>query len=66
MKSESGKKPGAAATTGVGSTATRIATGNVGDNKVTVESDASRMAKAVVKQIEELMAAQKWIALPQT
>jgi hypothetical protein len=28
----------------------------------TVEADSSRMAKAVAKQIEELMASQKWIA----
>jgi len=47
---------------GVGSAATGVATGSVGDQRDTVEADASRMAKSVAKQIEELMAFQKWIA----
>jgi len=64
-KSASGKKPGAAATMGAGSAATAgvgAATGSVGDKKATVEGDASRMAKAVAKQIEALMVQQKWIS----
>jgi hypothetical protein len=66
MKSESSKKTGAAATMGASSAATGVATGDVGDKNATVESDASRMAKAVAKQIEQVMAAQKWIVVPQT
>lgn len=65
LKSTSGKKPGAAATMGVGTAATAgvgAATGSVGDKKATVEGDASRMAKAVAKQIEALMIQQKWIS----
>ncbi len=59
LKSASGKKPGVAATMGVGSAAGSVATGSVGDKRATVEADASRMAKALAKQIEELMAFQK-------
>lgn len=65
LKSESGKKPGAAATMGVGSAAAGAATGSAGDKKATVEADASRMAKDVAKQIEQQMANQKWISFPQ-
>jgi len=65
VRSESGKKPGAAATMGVGSLAVGAAAGSVTDRKATVEGDASRMAKAVTKQIVALMAAQKWISPPQ-
>jgi hypothetical protein len=61
LNSASGKKPGAAATMGVGSAAGSVAGGGVGDEKETVEGDASRMAKAVAKQVETLMTAQKWI-----
>lgn len=61
LKSASGKKPGAAATMGVGSAGAGVAAGSVGDRKATVEADASRMATAVAKQIETLMVAQKWI-----
>jgi hypothetical protein len=66
LKSESGKKPGAAATMGVGSAGLAVATGDVGNRKETVEVDASRMAKAVAKQIEDVMTAQQWIAPPQS
>ena len=62
LKSKSGKKPGAAATMGVGSVAVGAAAGGVGDRKASVEADASRMAKAVAKQIEEVMVSQKWVA----
>jgi hypothetical protein len=65
LKSGSGKKPGAAATMGVGSAAAgavSVATGTAGGKNATVEADASRMAKAVAKQIEELMLSQKWIS----
>jgi Domain of unknown function (DUF4410) len=67
VDSASGKKPGAAATMGFGSAAAGIgsaaasgATG--GDNKETVEGDASRMAKAVARQIETVMTARQWVA----
>jgi hypothetical protein len=61
LKSESGKKPGAAATMGVGSAAGSVAASAVVDGKATVEGDASRMAKAVAKQIESIMVAQQWV-----
>ena len=62
LSSESGKKPGAVATMGVGSLAVGAAAGGVGDRKSTVEADASRMAKLVAKQLEAFMADQKWIS----
>jgi len=65
LKSVSGKKPGAVTTMGVGSVAVGAAAGGAGDKKATVEADASRMAKAVAKQIEEVMVSQKWIPAPQ-
>jgi hypothetical protein len=65
LNSASGKKPGAAATMGVGSAAAGVAAGSVGDKKETVEGDASRMAKAVAKQIIDQMTAQQWIAAQQ-
>lgn len=64
LNSASGKKPGAAATMGVGSAGAGVAAGSVGDTKATVQADASRMAQAVAKQIQSLMTAQKWIASP--
>ena len=64
LNSASGKKPGAAATMGAGSLAVGAAVGDVGDKKGTVEADASRMAKAVAKQIEAFMISQKWISDP--
>jgi hypothetical protein len=64
LKSKSGKKPGAAATMGVGSLAVGAAAGGVSDKKASVEADASRLAKAVAKQITEVMISQKWIAAP--
>jgi hypothetical protein len=62
LSSESGKKPGAVATMGVGSLAVGAAAGGVGDRKSTVEADASRMAKLVAKQLEAFMVDQKWIS----
>lgn len=64
LNSASGKKPGAVATMGAGSVAVGAAVGDVGDKKGTVQADASRMAKAVAKQIEEFMITQKWISPP--
>lgn len=61
LNSQSGKKPGAAATMGV-SGASSVATSQATDNKATVEGDTSRMAKAVAREIENIMAAQGWIA----
>jgi hypothetical protein len=59
LQSKSGKKPGAAATMGVGSVAVGVAAGGVGDRKASVEADATRMAKAVAKQIEGSVISQK-------
>jgi hypothetical protein len=64
LSSQSGKKPGAAATMGVGSLAVGAAAGGVSDRKSKVEADASRMAKLVAEQLEAFMADQKWISNP--
>jgi Domain of unknown function (DUF4410) len=74
-KSQSGKKPGAAATVGAGaatmgtvsapSAAVGVGAGGVFDQTATVEADASRMAKAVAKQIAQLMTSQPWATAPQ-
>jgi hypothetical protein len=64
LSSESGKKPGAVATMGVGSLAVGAAAGGVGDRKSKVETDASRMATLVAKQLEVFMTDQKWISNP--
>jgi hypothetical protein len=42
-----------------------VAPASAGDKTATVEADASRMAKAVAKQIEKIMVHQKWISPPQ-
>lgn len=62
LRSDSGKKPGAAATMGAGSLAVGAAAGGVGDNKATAQADGSRMGKAVAKQIEGFMIGQKWMS----
>jgi hypothetical protein len=74
VKSQSGKKPGAAATVGAGaatmgtvsapSAAAGVGAGGVFDQTATVEADASRMAKAVAKQIAQLMTSQPWASAP--
>jgi hypothetical protein len=64
LSSESGKKPGAVATMGVGSLAMGVAAGGIGDRKSKVEADASRMATLVAKQLEVFMTDQKWIPNP--
>jgi hypothetical protein len=74
VKSQSGKKPGAAATVGAGaatmgtvsaaSAAAGVAAGGVEDTAATVEADASRMAKGVAKQIVETLSVQKWASAP--
>ena len=64
LSSESGKKPGAVATMGVGSLAVGAAAGGISDRNSTVEADASRMAKLVAKQLQTFMADQKWISKP--
>ncbi len=74
VKSQSGKKPGAAATVGAGaatmgtlsapSAAAGVGAGGVLDTAATVEADASRMAKGVAKQIAELMTSQPWASAP--
>jgi hypothetical protein len=65
INSQSGKKPGALVGMGGGSLAVGAATGDLRDNKATVQGDASRMAKLVAKQTEAVMVAQKWIPAPQ-
>jgi hypothetical protein len=60
ITSASGKKPGAAATMGVGSAVASVGVAAAADGKATVEGDASRMAKAVSKQIQAIMVAQHW------
>jgi Domain of unknown function (DUF4410) len=74
VKSRSGKKPGAVATVGAGaatlgtvsagSAAAGVTAGGVLDRAASVEADASRMAKAVAKQIVELMHSQPWASPP--
>lgn len=74
VKSQSGKKPGAAATVGAGaatmgtvsagSAAAGVAAGGAEDTAATVEADASRLAKGVAKQIAETLTVLKW-ASPQ-
>jgi hypothetical protein len=49
---------------GAGSLAVGAALGDAGDKKGSVQADASRMAKAVAKQIEAFMINQKWISAP--
>lgn len=61
LESESGKKPGAAATMGVGSAAASVGTSTATDSKASVEGDTTRMAKTVATEIEDLMIAQQWI-----
>jgi hypothetical protein len=68
LKSESGKKPGAAVGLGVGSAPTVVvgaATGDIGDRKASVEADAARMARQVAKEIMNVMIARGWISPPQ-
>jgi hypothetical protein len=60
LTSKSGKKPGAAATMVVAPVAIGAAASVAGTGKATVESDASRMAKAVAKQIENIITARHW------
>lgn len=64
VNSQSGKKPGAAETMGVGGVATAAGTSAATDSKSDVEGDTSRMAKAVARQIQSVMTTQKWIAAP--
>jgi Domain of unknown function (DUF4410) len=61
LNSASGKKPGAAATMGASSAGEATAASDATDRKSTVEGDAARMAKAVAKEIQNLMAGQQWI-----
>jgi hypothetical protein len=61
LESASGKKPGAAATMGVGSAAASVGTSTATDSKTSVEGDTTRMAKTVATEIEGFMVAQQWI-----
>jgi Domain of unknown function (DUF4410) len=66
VNSASGMKPGAAAGMGVNgaAAATSVAAGSAGQSGATVEGDASRMAREVARQVEQVMADQKWITAP--
>lgn len=61
LESANGKKPGAAATMGVGSVATSVRTSAATDSKASVEGDTTRMAKMVATEIEDIMVVQQWI-----
>lgn len=61
VNSASGKKPGAAATMGIGSAATGVAASGGTDHKATVEGDTSRLANAVAKEVRNIMTAQQWL-----
>jgi hypothetical protein len=67
VNSASGEKPGAAAGMGAmgvngAAAATSVAAGSAGQTSATVEGDASRMAREVARQVEQVMVDQKWIA----
>ena len=66
LESESGKKPGAAATMGVGSAAASVGTSTATDSKASVEGDTTRLAKTVAMEIENIMVAQQWIPAMKT
>ena len=63
INSQSGKEPGAlASTSGVGVAAGTMI-GTVGDNRSgTVEADAARMGKLVAEQTLSIMTAEKWLS----
>ena len=66
VNSASGYKPGAAAGMGAAgvsaaTTGASVAAGSAGQTSATVEGDASRMAREVARQIEQVMVDQKWI-----
>ena len=63
INSQSGKEPGAlASTSGVGVAAGTVI-GTVGDNRSgTVEADAARMGKLVAEQTLSIMTAEKWLS----
>ena len=63
LKSESGKRPGAVATMGLGSAAASVAASGAADDKASVEGDTQRMAKAIAKEMGSIMTDQNWIAL---
>jgi hypothetical protein len=66
LRSVSPKKLGALEATSGGSIALNAAEGAAGDRHATVKADASRMAKGVAKQIQNLMSDQKSIPAPPT
>jgi hypothetical protein len=66
LKSESGKKLGALETMGGGSLALSAAEGDVSDRRSSVQADASRMAKGVAKQVQDIMVDQKWMTASAT
>jgi hypothetical protein len=66
IDSQSGKKPGAVMSTSGTGFAAGVATGHFGDKRSsTVQADASRMAKLIIKQTKTIMIAQQWITEPQ-
>jgi Domain of unknown function (DUF4410) len=60
LDSESGKKPGDAATMGVGSAGASVGASGATESKASVEGDASR--RAVSSETAGIMVAQQWIA----
>jgi len=63
INSQSGKEPGALASTGGVGVAAGTVVGTVGDNRSgTVEADAARMGKLVAEQTLSIMAAEKWLS----
>ena len=60
--SKSSRKPGAAATAGVGAApAVAVAASGATEHKQSAEGDTDRMAKAVAKQITKALSAQGWV-----
>jgi hypothetical protein len=63
INSQSGKEPGALASTGGVGVAAGTVVGTVGDNRSgTVEADAARMGKLVAEQTLSIMTAEKWLS----
>lgn len=63
INSQSGKEPGALASTSSVGVAVGTVVGTVGDNRSgTVEADASRMGKLVAEQTLSVMTAERWLS----
>jgi Domain of unknown function (DUF4410) len=64
LNTKSGKRPGAVALISPESAAVNVASNDIGDRNATVEADASRMAKAVAKQIKKILSNGQWATPP--